>query len=597
VFNDFSNLYFRFPNSKENHEQVGWNVVESGILDKSKLNSKDLPSGARVVHDSVKTVPSKMKIVQPRVPSYLVHPPPPLRKTKPINSIDKSSMLKFIKDTASDVEETPSSTSNVGAHISSCTETNGQHKHLQVSSPLQINQVTSSDDESTPPPLPQRPPGGHGAIHKKRGLCRELQDLQNNATSMVSGKNQHILTYLASTLPIILVIQHLFIISNTIIFPGSGVIEHKSVIPKIIQESANSDIRRATRSRLSGSMLENGNSISGSTKPVISIPSSNTSENDALPNTDNLLSKRPQRRSILMPSTERANSPTYNSDSENLQPSAHQLRSRENKRSLSVPQQMGKGYIGNSSRRDRASSYVGEKKNGEYETVQTGSLISSNASRNESSSMVKLMAVNIGTRNGQISEKPPPLPARTSQRSSCGQPKILQPTDIHNPIEAVSKSLPSKQNDGTPSRSSPRVLRPRNTPSTFHNSQPPVAVNDSKLISTPNRQQQTAAINSKVISTPNHRISVGRDSGKTVPSKITSRTVKFFEDNIKTSNETGSKRKRRSFDALGHTMPINKSAKLIRAANTTRSCTWNTPNKSKTSKYLCSKNQATRDSK
>lgn len=233
--------------------------------------------------------------------------------------------------------------------------------------------------------------------------------------------------------------------------------------------------------------------------------------------------------------------------------------------------------------------------------MQTGSSISSsvNASRNMSSCMVKLLAVNIDNRNTHISEQPPPLPARTSQRSSCGQPKILQPTDIHNTIKAVSGSLPSKPYNATPSRSSPRVLRPRNTPSTSHNSQQHVAVNDSKLVSTPNRQQQTAVVNSKVISTPNHRIMVGRDSGKTVPSKITSRTVKFFEESIKTSNESGSKRKRRSFDALGHNMPINKSAKLLRAANTTRSCTWNnqTPDKSKTSNYLCSKNQPTSNSK
>ena len=187
MFNNFPNLLFRFPNSKENKDQRGWNVVESGSLDKNKLSSEDISSAARVVHDSVKNMPSQIKIVQPRVPSYLVHPPPPPRKTKPTNSMGNSSMLKCIKDTATEVEETPSSTSNAGAQISTSTEKNRQHKNPQVSSPLQINEVTSSDDESTPPPLPQRPPGGHGAINKKRSLCRELQDLQNNATSMISG--------------------------------------------------------------------------------------------------------------------------------------------------------------------------------------------------------------------------------------------------------------------------------------------------------------------------------------------------------------------------------------------------------------------------
>ena len=189
-----SALLFRFPNYKENRDQLGWNVVESGNLDKNNLDSDDLTSAARIVHDSVKTVPSK--IIHPRVPSYLVHPPPLPRKTKETGSLGISSIAKGIIDTATDVEETPSSTSNAGVPISSRTETNRQQKNLQPSTPLQINEVTSSDDESTPPPLPQRPPGGHGAIHKKRGLCRELKHLQNNAASMISGKNQQILYYL-----------------------------------------------------------------------------------------------------------------------------------------------------------------------------------------------------------------------------------------------------------------------------------------------------------------------------------------------------------------------------------------------------------------
>ena len=164
-------------------------------MDNNGQNCQDIPCAARVVHDSVKTLPSKMKVIHPRVPSYLVHPPPPPRRIRLDNSTAKSSTVKCNKDTLAEgylaEEEAPSSSSNLGAEISSTTETDVQHIEPQVASPLQINEVTSSDDESTPPPLPQRPPGGHGAVHKKRVLCRELQDLQNNANSMISGKISH----------------------------------------------------------------------------------------------------------------------------------------------------------------------------------------------------------------------------------------------------------------------------------------------------------------------------------------------------------------------------------------------------------------------
>ena len=75
--------------------------------------------------------------------------------------------------------------------------------------------------------------------------------------------------------------------------------ERKSVITNINQEQLNSDIGRSTRSRLSGNVLDNGKSFSGNAKPVISIPPSNTSEHDDLRNTDNLLPKRLQRRSVV----------------------------------------------------------------------------------------------------------------------------------------------------------------------------------------------------------------------------------------------------------------------------------------------------------
>ena len=88
-------------------------------------------------------------------------------------------------------EQTPSSTSNLNNLQRNITEEKLQASAAKISPPVQINEVTSSDDETTPPPLPQRPPGGHGAINKRRTLCRELADIQNNASSMTPGKNHY----------------------------------------------------------------------------------------------------------------------------------------------------------------------------------------------------------------------------------------------------------------------------------------------------------------------------------------------------------------------------------------------------------------------
>ena len=88
-------------------------------------------------------------------------------------------------------EQTPSSTSNLNNQQRNIAEEKLQASAAKISPPVQINEVTSSDDETTPPPLPQRPPGGHGAINKRRTLCRELADIQNNASSMTPGKNHY----------------------------------------------------------------------------------------------------------------------------------------------------------------------------------------------------------------------------------------------------------------------------------------------------------------------------------------------------------------------------------------------------------------------
>ena len=82
-------------------------------------------------------------------------------------------------------EQTPSSSSNNVAH-QTCSK-NIQIQNDPVSSPVQSNEITSSEDEKTPPPLPQRPPGGYGALNKRKSLCRELANLQKNACTIKSG--------------------------------------------------------------------------------------------------------------------------------------------------------------------------------------------------------------------------------------------------------------------------------------------------------------------------------------------------------------------------------------------------------------------------
>ena len=150
-----------------------------------------------------------MRVVPPRFPTYLVHPPPPPRSAQistssNANTVSPQSIKGPIhppKNTDNEVEEqTPSSTPN-GESVKVCSGTKeiiAQHNVHSVHSPLQINVVTSSDDEKTPPPVPQRPPGGHGTTKKRQSLCRELADLQNNASSMITGKvkiHRHVLGY------------------------------------------------------------------------------------------------------------------------------------------------------------------------------------------------------------------------------------------------------------------------------------------------------------------------------------------------------------------------------------------------------------------
>ena len=169
--------------------------VQSGTAS-STTNS----TATRIVHDSIKNVPLKMRVSPQKVPTYHIHPPHPSKTAQvstssTINAIPIKQHPKgptsHTKEADAKVEEQISSSTskNKCSRVHSCIEESGiRHIVPPISSPLQINEVTSSDDETTPPPVPQRPPGGYGAANKRRSLCRELADLQVNASSMVSGK-------------------------------------------------------------------------------------------------------------------------------------------------------------------------------------------------------------------------------------------------------------------------------------------------------------------------------------------------------------------------------------------------------------------------
>ena len=289
--------------------------------------------------------------------------------------------------------------------------------------------------------------------------------------------------------------------------------------------------------------LQNSATSSAAPKKDVPVVDSNSVQNHTVRNV--CAPRRPPRRSILMPSEEELESPTYNSDSENHQPVVHQLRSRATTRSSSVPLQRSDHSAGH---QIRSTSCANEKKKEEKTVaIELSNNPRNTISPNLSSNVAKPMAVNIDNRRSHLSQSPPPLPAR---RASA-QNKILVSSNTPNTkFTEVSKPLPDKSLQSP----SPRVLRPRNTPTVNKQAEP-------------NNK-------SKIISTPKNMISFSKDKDKSVPTKMTARAVKFFEDNIKRNNNTGLKRKRRSFDASGQ-IPINKSAKLVRTAHTTRSCTWN----------------------
>ena len=305
----------------------------------------------------------------------------------------------------------------------------------------------------------------------------------------------------------------------------------------------------------------------------VSLPLHHMDKSTIARNVSNQPSKKIQRP-ITMPSEEGIDSAAYNSDTENHQPVAYQQKSRASRRSTSVPQSRSTGNIGDTTRNPRASSSDNRRKSGapglapRTTATSTGTKCSHN---NGPSNMEYQMAVNSNQPNTRLSQQPPPLPIRTALRSSASHQRVLQSTNVGNETNSTTVSKSSANaTEHSPQNQSPRILRSRNTPSGNNRLHNPILVESSK-----------------VISTPKNRISL-KTSGKSVPPKITSRTVQFFEENIKNANETSNKRKRRSFDTTGHTVPISKSAKLLRTAQSTRSCTWNNPNASSKPKPIIS---------
>ena len=96
--------------------------------------------------------------------------------------------------------------------------------------------------------------------------------------------------------------------------------------------------------------------------PNKEVSSFNSSTSQNLKNMSTCAPRRPPRRSVVMPPGEELESPTYNSDSENHQPLAHQLRSRATTRSSSVPLQCSSSHSAN--RKIRSTSCASEKKKG-----------------------------------------------------------------------------------------------------------------------------------------------------------------------------------------------------------------------------------------
>ena len=171
-------------------DQIGWNVTKSGKLEDREENAKNASNTLTEKGDFVSSAPLKAKSTSLPIPSYLVHPPPPPRNLQSnrqinANTLEDTIASKVVPDRnhteSVSEEQTPSSTSHLDVQETTSPKGASNRNGIrQLQSPVQINEITSSDDEKTPPPLPRRPPGGHGALNKRKVLGLRLADQRGN---------------------------------------------------------------------------------------------------------------------------------------------------------------------------------------------------------------------------------------------------------------------------------------------------------------------------------------------------------------------------------------------------------------------------------
>ena len=243
----------------------------------------------------------------------------------------------------------------------------------------------------------------------------------------------------------------------------------------------NGDMPRTTRSR----QQSGGPRIGFQQKPPFGaqtrqLKMASASVSNTMPTSHAWVSRKPPRRSIAMdPLTEGSESPTYNSDSENHQPPPTlQLRSQ----SKSLPAV---------SLQEKVVNNIGISRGRNPEKI---------AETSSDSNMVvrSTTAVNINNRSdtpAQLVQQPPTLPARNVARSTAAQQKVLQQSSSRsNTSNNYKTDLKVGAGSSNTGAISPRVLRPRNTPSvtpkrlsskSMHNA------DESKIVSTPNLKQLT----------------------------------------------------------------------------------------------------------
>ena len=165
----------RFPNSSKPEEASGKNLVKSAASDDSE--NKDSDATTRIVHDSSKTEPVK-KIVSKGIPPNKTE----LKKSSPTHTEENpmSDVPPFSEDptfTSRILTNPPSVTSSSSAAPSSSSSSSKADPHIQV------NEVSSSDSETTPSAGPrtssrtQPAPAAPPKPAQRKSLSRELASL------------------------------------------------------------------------------------------------------------------------------------------------------------------------------------------------------------------------------------------------------------------------------------------------------------------------------------------------------------------------------------------------------------------------------------